>query len=119
MANVEKTNKRDLFVEKKSFTNDKNEKVDFMTYTLEINGTKIGFSPKVEDKKLLNFLLADKVTDKGLKLPLSIEKKSFKNDKGESIDFNAYTVDISGQVISLYPKTEDKKLCQYLLKDLI
>ena len=50
---------------------------------------------------------------------LKIEKKVFVSQDGEKIEYISYSFEVDGQVINLYPKAEDKKLANFLLKGLL
>ena len=44
-------------ITKNSFTDDKEELVEYLVCGAEINGQKIKFVPKAEDKSLFNYLM--------------------------------------------------------------
>lgn len=50
-----------------------------------------------------------------MKLELNVVKKEFVNDNGEKIPYTAYEVELEGQKFNFVPRTEDKKLLNYLL----
>ena len=50
-----------------------------------------------------------------MKLELNVVKKEFVNDSGEKIPYTAYEVELEGQKFNFVPRTEDKKLLNYLL----
>lgn len=52
--------KIELVVKKEVFENDKGEKIPYTSYKAEVCGQTFSFVPKAEDKKLLNYLLAQK-----------------------------------------------------------
>lgn len=53
--------------------------------------------------------------NKGRELAILYTKKStFTNDKGESVSYNQYYVDLGDKRFYLYPKTEKKELFNYL-----
>ena len=58
---VAKVLKKDLIIEKKVFVNAYGESVEYLSYSFELDGQKFNLSPKTDDKKLLNFLLRDKI----------------------------------------------------------
>ena len=61
--------KAELVVEKKSFDNDKGEKVEYTSCTAKIGGVEVNFIPKPEDKKLFKYLVEklDNGAEKGVK----------------------------------------------------
>ncbi len=48
-------------------------------------------------------------------IKLNIEKKTFVNNKGETVEFTELSFMLAGQKIRVKPVDEDKKLCAYLL----
>lgn len=54
-----------------------------------------------------------------MKLNLNVEKKSFENSKGENVDYIELSFEILGNKIKVKPVDEDKKLCAYLLKEVL
>ena len=50
-----------------------------------------------------------------MKLEVEIKKDSFKGDDGQNHDYNSIKLTILDKTFSLYPKTEDKKLLNYLI----
>ena len=53
-----------------------------------------------------------------MQFTLTIEEKSFTNDKNESVDYLDCVATIAGQKIKFYPKPEDKSLLKYLVGSL-
>ena len=51
-------------------------------------------------------------------LKLKVEKKTFKNGSGEMVEYNELSFELLGMKIRVKPVDEDKKLCNYLLKDI-
>ncbi len=49
-------------------------------------------------------------------LELTISRKTFKGDDGKEREYTAYEVELGGQTFSLHPRTEDKKLINYILE---
>ena len=45
-----------------------------------------------------------------------IERKTFTNDKGQDIPYTSYILEIGGKSFQLLPRTEDKKLINYLVE---
>lgn len=48
-------------------------------------------------------------------IKLNIEKKTFVNNKGETVEFTELSFMLAGQKIRVKPVDDDKKLCAYLL----
>lgn len=61
--------KIELVVKKEVFENDKGEKIPYTSYKAEICGQTFSFVPKAEDKKLLNYLLAQQEKESEPDLP--------------------------------------------------
>lgn len=59
----EKLTKLELAVVSKEFKNDKGEKMSYSAYESTINSAKFTFSPKNEDKKMLQYLLKSETVD--------------------------------------------------------
>ena len=53
-----------------------------------------------------------------MKLELDVREKEFVNDKKEVIKYNVFIVDILGEEFKLSPNKDDKKIINYLLKQL-
>lgn len=53
-----------------------------------------------------------------MKLELEVKECEFTNDKGEIIKYNVFVVDILGEQFRLTPNKEDKKIINYLLKQM-
>lgn len=53
-----------------------------------------------------------------MKLELEVREKEFVNDKKEVIKYNVFILDILGEEFRLNPSKEDKKMINYLLKQL-
>lgn len=53
-----------------------------------------------------------------MKLELEVREKEFVNDKKEVIKYNVFIVDILGEEFKLNPNKDDKKIINYLLKQL-
>lgn len=52
-----------------------------------------------------------------MKFNLNVEKRTFKNSAGEEVEYFDLTFDLLGSKIKVKPVDEDKKLCNYLLKN--
>lgn len=50
-----------------------------------------------------------------MKVECNISKESFKNEKGETIEFISYKIDLDGEMFSLFPRKEDKRLIAHIL----
>lgn len=46
---------------------------------------------------------------------LNIEKRTFIRDDKTEVEYYAFEAEICGEVISFYPKSDDKKLLKHLL----
>lgn len=53
---------------------------------------------------------------KNMKFQLTVEEKTFKNDKGEDIGYLDCLAEICGETVRFYPKAEDKSLLKHLIK---
>ncbi len=53
------------------------------------------------------------------KFDLSIEKRQFVNNRGENVDYFEFSFDLNGNKIRVKPVDEDKKLANYLLKEIV
>ena len=53
-----------------------------------------------------------------MKLELEVKEKEFVNDKKEVIKYNVFILDLLGEEFRLNPSKEDKKMINYLLKQL-
>ncbi len=51
-----------------------------------------------------------------MKTELYITRKSFKTEEGKTREYTAYEIEIGGQTFSLIPRSEDKKLLNYILE---
>ena len=51
-----------------------------------------------------------------MKFQLTVEEKTFKNDKGEDISYLDCSSEICGETVRFYPKPEDKSLLKHLIK---
>ncbi len=51
-----------------------------------------------------------------MKFQLTVEEKTFKNDKGEDIGYLDCSAEICGETVRFYPKAEDKSLLKHLIK---
>ena len=51
-----------------------------------------------------------------MKFQLTVEEKTFKNDKGEDIGYLDCQAEICGETVRFYPKAEDKSLLKHLIK---
>lgn len=49
--------KKELLIEKKEFTPDNGNKIEYYSFILEVKGKKFSLIARAEDKKLLNYLL--------------------------------------------------------------
>ena len=47
---------------------------------------------------------------------VEITKEKFTNDKGETIPYVSVRIEVLDKTFSLYPKSEDKKLFNYLIE---
>ena len=47
---------------------------------------------------------------------VTITKETFKNDKGENISYVSIRIDVADKTFSLVPKSDDKKLFNYLIE---
>ena len=53
-----------------------------------------------------------------MKLELEVREKEFVNDKKEVIKYNVFILELLGEEFRLNPSKEDKKMINYLLKQL-
>ena len=53
-----------------------------------------------------------------MKLELNVLKKEFTNDDGEKIPYTAFEIELEGQKFNLVPRSDDKKLLNYLLRQI-
>lgn len=99
--------------EQKSYVNDQGEKVDYVEYTVGIEGENIVFYPTKESKDLVKFLfrgLGDEV-DVSVK---QVERTYF--SEGVPNDYMAYKVEIDGEEVDFYPNKESKDLVKLLFR---
>ena len=52
---------------------------------------------------------------KTMKTECNITRKTFTTDDGKTREYTAYEIEIGGQTFSLVPRSEDKKLLNYIL----
>lgn len=52
-----------------------------------------------------------------MKKEISIETRTFKDEKGREIAYTAYILTVSGKEFHLVPRKEDKKLLNYLIEN--
>ncbi len=51
-----------------------------------------------------------------MKVELEIARDSFKNERGEEVEYFRCEAELHGEVIRFTPRKEDKKLMEFLLK---
>lgn len=51
-----------------------------------------------------------------MKKEISIETRTFKDEKGREIAYTAYILTVSGKEFQLVPRKDDKKLLNYLIE---
>ena len=47
---------------------------------------------------------------------VTVTKETFTNDKGEKVPYVSVRIDVADKTFSLYPKSDDKKLFNYLIE---
>lgn len=50
-----------------------------------------------------------------MEVKMKISKKTFKGDDGKEVEYFAYEVELGGEVISFFPRKEDKRLVSHIL----
>ncbi len=111
---------KDLLIKKKQFKAEDGTERDYISYEVELDGETFSFVARVEDKRLIKYLLEDNDTfnKKGeLKVQLDIYKKTFTGEDGKSREYVAYEFELEGEAFTLVARAEDKKLLKHILKD--
>ena len=110
--------KTKLFIKRKAVRG-----VEDFTFTVEIEKQFYPLYLSPNDSPLLAYLLQNEETytkDGEIELDLSIERKSFndKDNDNAKIEYIAYSFTLDDAEFNLKPRTEDKRLLGYLLKDI-
>lgn len=50
------------------------------------------------------------------KVEMEVEERSFTDKEGKEIKYTSYQAMIHGEYVRFQPKTEDKKICEFLLR---
>lgn len=111
---------KDLLIKKKQFKAEDGTERDYISYEVELDDETFSFVARVEDKRLIKYLLEDNDTfnkKNELKVELNIYKKSFTGEDGKSREYVAYEFELEGETFTLVARAEDKKLLKHILKD--
>lgn len=54
---------------------------------------------------------------RAMKKEVVIEKRTFNDDSGKAVEYNAIVLKITGKEFALHPRKEDKKLLNYLIEN--
>ena len=111
---------KDLLIKKKQFKAEDGTERDYISYEVELDDEIFSFVARVEDKRLIKYLLEENDTfnkKNELKVELNIYKKSFTGEDGKSREYVAYEFELEGEAFTLVARAEDKKLLKHILKD--
>ena len=95
-----------LTIEKKQFTNEQNEQLDYYRFSSDVDGETIVFNLSKQDKRLVSHILeTEDLSNEKLEIPLTVENKYGKY---------VFSFELQGELFYALPREEDIRLVKFL-----